>query len=72
MTDILIRASMPHDARWHYDDPSGVPDEPLALRVPEALRGGVERAAAGDGLSPAAWLATLVTRALSLSTPKAV
>ena len=49
MSDILIRASIPSDARWSYDDPSGVPEPPLAVRVPETLRGGVERAAARDG-----------------------
>jgi hypothetical protein len=26
MSDILIRASFPRDARWTYDDPSGVAD----------------------------------------------
>ena len=72
MSDILIRASLPGDARWVYDDPSGVPETPLALHVPDPLRNGVEHAAARDGLSPAAWLARLVTSALSPATPKAV
>ncbi len=73
MSDILIRASIPTDAGWRYDDPSGVPEPPLTVRVPETLRGGVERAAARDGLTPGEWLVTLVTRGLlSSSTPKAV
>ena len=74
MSDILIRASIPGDARWSYDDPSGVPETPLAVRVPETLRGSVEHAAARDGLTPGEWLITLVTRGLlsGNSTPKAV
>ena len=73
MSDILIRRSFPRDAHWTYDDPSGVPDLPLSIDVPDTLRGGVERAAAREGLSPAEWLITLVTRGLlSNSTPKAV
>jgi hypothetical protein len=74
MSDILIRASIPGDARWSYDDPSGVAETPLAVRVPETLRGGVERAAAREGLTPGEWLITLVTRGLLSpdTTPKAV
>jgi hypothetical protein len=64
MSDILIRASLPRDARWSYDDPSGVAETPLAIRVPETLRGGVERAAARDGLSPGEWLLSLITKGL--------
>jgi hypothetical protein len=64
MSDILIRASIPRDARWSYDDPSGVPETSLAVVVPETLRGGVERAAARDGLSAGEWLITLVTKGL--------
>jgi hypothetical protein len=72
MSDILIRASMPRNAaRWSYDDPSGVDETPLEVRVPETLRGGVERAAAREGLSPAEWLITLVTKGL-LSKPTVV
>ncbi len=73
MSDILIRASMPTDARWSYDDPAGVTEPQLAVRVPETLRGGVERAAAREGLTPGEWLITLVTRGLlsSTTTPKA-
>jgi hypothetical protein len=73
MSDILIRASIPNDARWSYDDPSGVAEAPLSVRVPETLRGGVERAASREGLTPSEWLITLVTRGLgSRSTPRAV
>jgi hypothetical protein len=61
MSDILIRASIPGDARWSYDDPAGVAETPLAVRVPETL-------------TPGDWLITLVTRGLlsSNTTPKAV
>ena len=74
MSDILIRASMPNDAHWAYDDPSGVTELPLAVRVPETLRVGIERAAAREGLTPGEWLITLVTRGLlsGNTTPKAV
>jgi hypothetical protein len=40
MTDLLIRATIPADARWSYDDPSGVtevtpkPDRRPARRHP--------------------------------------
>jgi hypothetical protein len=70
MSDILIRASIPSDARWSYDDPSGLPEAALSVRVPETLRGGVERAAAREGLTPSEWLIAFVTRGL-LSRPVA-
>jgi hypothetical protein len=70
MSDILIRASLPTAAHWTYDDPSGVPD--LPLEVPASLRGGIEQAAARDGVSPAEWLRRLVSYGLALDTPKAV
>ena len=72
MSDILIRRSFPRDAHWTYDDPSGVPDLPLSINVPDTLRGGIEQAAARDGLTPTAWLAALVVRTLAPATPKAV
>jgi hypothetical protein len=72
MSDMLIRASIPSDAHWSYDDPAGLPEPHLEVRVPETLRGGVERAAAHDGVSPGEWLIALVTRGLSTTTPKAV
>jgi hypothetical protein len=73
MPEIPIHTSAPGDARWSYDDPSGVPETPLAVRVPETLRGGVERAAAREGLTPGEWLITLVTKGLlsGPTTPKA-
>jgi hypothetical protein len=70
MSDILIRASVPTDAHWTYDDPSGV-SEP-ALEVPASLRGGIEQAAARDGVSPTEWLRRLVSAGLAPTTPKAV
>jgi hypothetical protein len=73
MSDILIRASIPSDAHWSYDDPAGMPEPLLEVSVPETLRGDVERAAARDGLTPREWLLGLVTRGLSAPTnPKAV
>jgi hypothetical protein len=71
MSDILIRASIPGDARWSYDDPSGIAEAPLAVVVPETLRGGVERAASREGLTPGEWLITLVAKGL-LSRPTVV
>jgi hypothetical protein len=70
MPDILIRSSMPADAHWTYDDPSGVPD--LPLEVPASLRGGIEQAAARDGVTPTEWLRRLVSRTLAPATPKTV
>jgi hypothetical protein len=64
MSDIFIRAALPRDARWTYDDPSGVPEQPLSVDVPDTLRGGVERAAARDGLTPGEWLISVVMRGL--------
>jgi hypothetical protein len=72
MSDLIIRALPPRDARWSYDDPSGVPDAPLEVSLPQPLRGGVETAAARAGLSPAQWLMALVSRSLLPSTGKAV
>jgi hypothetical protein len=73
MSDILSRASIPSDARWSYDDPSGVPEAPLSVRLPDTLRGGVELAAAREGLTPSEWLIATVTRGLlPRTTPRAV
>ena len=69
---MFVRMDLPTDTHWVYDDPSGVPEEPLAIRVPEPLRSTVERAAARDGLTPTAWLLGLVTRNLAPATSKAV
>jgi hypothetical protein len=71
MSDVLIRSSIPFsDAHWVYDDPSGVPD--LPLQVPASLRGGVEQAAAREGVSPTEWLRRLVSHGLAPKTPKAI
>ena len=61
---------LPGNARWTYDDPSGVPEPPLAMHVPERLRSNVEIAAARDGLSPTEWLLALVTGSLFPATEK--
>jgi hypothetical protein len=34
MTDLLIRATIPTDARWSYDDPSGITETPKPDRRP--------------------------------------
>ncbi len=49
---------------WVYDDPSGVPEGPLTVSLPEPLRAPVELAAASAGLSPSDWLATVIRRDL--------
>jgi hypothetical protein len=56
--------SAPRTTHWIYDDPSGVPEGPLTVSLPEPLRGPVEIAAASEGLSPAEWLAETVRRNL--------
>lgn len=60
------------DAHWVYDDPSGVPEGPLTVNVPEPLRGSVERAAASAGLTPSEWLVHLVAGALRRTTIRAI
>ena len=54
----------PSDARWTYEDPSGVPDGPLSLEVPEQLRVPVELAAARDGVTTADWVIRAVRSSL--------
>ncbi len=49
MSDLLIRSHTASDAGWIYDDPSGVPDAPLEVSLPQPLRSGVETAAAREG-----------------------
>jgi hypothetical protein len=71
MSDILIRSSMPRDCHWGYDDPSGVAEEPFAVRLPETMRGSVERAAAREGQTATQWVVSLVTRTLLPTGPKA-
>jgi len=59
---MFFRPPLESDARWVYEDPSGVPDAPFAVSLPEPLRGPVEQAAASAGLSPSYWLALAVSR----------
>ena len=61
--------SKPH---WVYDDPSGVPEGPLTVSLPEPLRAPVEAAAATAGLSPADWLAQTVRHTLRPTTLRAI
>jgi hypothetical protein len=72
MSDLLIRSLPPVRQRWSYDDPSGVADAPLAVDLPQPLRGGVESAAAREGVTPAEWLHALVSRTLAPPTLKVV
>ena len=65
-------SSSPRRSHWVYDDPSGVPEGPLTVSLPEPLRGSVELAAANAGLSPAEWLALLVRRSLRPTTIRAI
>ncbi len=62
----------PRSTHWVYDDPSGVPDGPLTVSLPEPLRASVERAAATAGLSPAEWLAVIVKHSLRPTTIRAI
>ena len=49
-----------------------VPDAPLEVSLPQPLRSGVETAAARAGLTPSAWLLSLVSRNLAPPNLKAV
>src|SRR3989442_529664 len=51
--------------------PSEPPHQPFTARIPPRLPGSL-KAAPRDGLTPTAWLAALVARALAPATPKAV
>jgi hypothetical protein len=62
----------PRATHWVYDDPSGVPEGPLTVSLPEEIRGTVELAAAREGVSPAEWLAHLVRRSLRPTTIRAI
>jgi hypothetical protein len=62
----------PRTTHWVYDDPSGVPEGPLTLSLPEPLRGPVELAAAHEGVSTTEWLAALVRRSLRPTTIRAI
>jgi hypothetical protein len=62
----------PRRTHWVYDDPSGVPEGPLTVSLPEPLRAPVELAAASEGLTPAEWLAEMVRRTLRPTTIRAI
>ena len=72
MSDLLIRSAPSGNIHWRYDDPSGVPDAPLEVSLPQPLRSGVETAAAREGITPSAWLLSLVSRNLAPPNLKAV
>jgi hypothetical protein len=57
---------------WVYDDPSGVPEGPLTVSLPEPLRGSVELAASEAGVSPSEWLVQVVRRTLRPVTIRAI
>jgi len=57
---------------WVYDDPSGVPEGPLLVSLPEPLRVPVEAAAANAGVTPADWLASVIRRSLRPTTVRAI
>jgi hypothetical protein len=71
MSDLYIRTSWPTEARWSYDDPSGLPEGPLTFTLPEPLRAPVEAAASRAGVTPARWLADLVSQTLRPTAPRA-
>jgi len=62
----------PTTVHWVYDDPSGVPEGPLTVSLPEPLRGPIEQAAANAGVSPAEWLASVVRSGLRPTTIRAI
>jgi len=62
----------PRSTHWVYDDPSGVPEEPLTVSLPAPLRGPVESAAASAGMSPAEWLTQAVRRSLRPTTIRTI
>jgi hypothetical protein len=55
--------SLKGNAHWVYD-PSGLPEAPFTVSLPEPLREPVEHAAARAGISPSDWLALAVSRSL--------
>ena len=68
----LHESPSPRSTHWVYDDPSGVPEGPLTVSLPEPLRGPVEIAAASAGVSAADWLTELVRRSLRPTTIRAI
>ena len=70
---MFVRMELPaDDGRWFYEDPSGLPEAPLTIRVPETLRPSVETAAAGAGLTPTEWLVARISAGLTPAITKAV
>ena len=70
--DPYVAASVPADARWTYDDPSGIAEEvPLTLHVPDVLLDELNAAAGLRGTTPAAWLLDLLERSLRHPGPAA-
>jgi hypothetical protein len=68
----FIESNPRRRTHWVYDDPSGVPEGPLTVSLPEPLRGPVELAAASEGVTPAEWLAEIVRRTLRPTTIRAI
>ena len=68
----MFLPSLKGKSHWVYDDPSGVPEGPLTVSVPEPLRTPVELAAASAGLTPADWLASVIRRHLRPTTVRAI
>jgi hypothetical protein len=68
---MFVRMELPADGRWYYEDPSGLPEPPLFVQVPESLRPGVETAAAGAGVTPTEWLVARISAGLAQPITKA-
>jgi hypothetical protein len=69
---LFTESNPPRRTHWVYDDPSGVPEGPLTVSLPEPLRAPVELAAASEGVTPAEWLAEMVRRTLRPTTIRAI
>ena len=66
MSDLIIRAMPPRDARWSYDDPSGVPEAPLEVSLPAAApRRRRDARPPARGSAPSVADPTLVIRSLA-------
>ena len=69
---MLFPSLKSNKTHWVYDDPSGVPEGPLTVSLPEPLRAPVELAAADAGLTPSDWLASVIRRHLRPTTLRAI
>ena len=69
---MLFPSLKSNKTHWVYDDPSGVPEGPLTVSLPEPLRAPVEEAAATAGLTPSDWLTLAISRSLRPTTLKAI